>query len=171
SKIPDMILFTSDDEEILSKASELPGVITDRRPDQLAGSVPSMWDVVGELLSRRMKEFAQYQDILILSPCHPFRTGKHLSQAMELYRNKKALALMSITPYPCSPAFALSVKNQLIQRNWNGLVRSSEQPEAFYPNGAITILRRHVLDNYGGPFTEKTLAFELPWPYCLDIDT
>ena len=154
----DTIIFSTDDEIILSELSDFDNIIIDKRPDFLAEDHIPMWEVDFYLIQKYERLIPHINTLCLLTPCHPFRTAEH------------ATSLISVTPFPSPPVFALDVKDGRARRDWTGLVRKSEQPDKYYPNGAIMIVKRdYFLDNRT-VYSPDTLAFEMDWPYSLDID-
>ncbi len=129
-----------------------------------------MWDVVEDMMRRRPKLFEQGGAIMLLTPCHPFRTAYHVRMAFEQFRASGADALVSVTAYPFPPELRLSVNNNRVTRDWDGLVRAGDHLVSYYPNGAVTILTQEAFMTHRSPYTGNTTAFEISWPECLDID-
>ena len=170
SGVVDHLVLSTDDEEIMTAAQEIPGLKLTRRPPKLADGRTPMWRVLEELLPREEEEHGPFGSLIMLSPCHPFRTAKHVREAFEIFVSTRAESLVSLTPFPAPPGLALRIEDGWVRRDWKGLVRSDEHPTAYYPNGAVIIMRLEALRHYGHCYTKHAAAYELPWPYCLDID-
>jgi len=50
------------------------------------------------------------------------------------------------------------------------VARPAEHPTAYYPNGAISIMTQKAFTIHRSCYTDVTVAYEMVWPDCLDID-
>jgi len=163
------ILFSTDDD-IFNNLKNQSGVILNNRPKHLAGDNISMWEVGIYLLEHYKSLIGNPLSLCFISPCHPFRTAKHLLDAYNLFVEKEATSLVSLTKFPCPPELAVEVNNQIIYRKWNGLVRKEEHSTKYFLNGAITFVKTDYFIRNNGVFSSDTIAYEMSWPDCLDID-
>ena len=170
SNIFKAIIFTTDDEAILNGLSEHGKRIVDRRPVELADDQSSMWDVGRYLIEKYPELFHTADTLCFLTPCHPFVASRHIHEAYQLYTQKKAQNLVSVTPFDCPPELALDMADQWISRQWEGLVRKGDHPTRYYPNGAITIWNHQHFKTGGLVYSNRTVGYILKWPYNLDID-
>ncbi len=165
-----VIIFSTDDEEILESLHDHPEVLADPRPKDLADARASMWDVGAYVIKKHAAVLQEAEAVCFLTPCHPFRNKDHLRQAHQRYQTSKAQALLSVTEFPSPPALALDLTNGRLRRDWSGLVRQAEHHKKYYPNGAITIIDRAYFEACQTPYSDATVGFEMDWPDCLDID-
>ncbi|RJP21639.1 MAG: acylneuraminate cytidylyltransferase family protein [Candidatus Omnitrophota bacterium] len=170
SAIFDSILFSTDDEEILARIRDFDDVLVDERPQNLADSQTSMLEVIAYLLHQYPAIFSPVHSFCLLTPCQPFRTAEQIQNAYRLYQETKADSLISVTRFPFPPELAVDVVDQKVHRTWTGLVRGERFSPRFYPNGAITIVNKDYFMQHTEVFSSNTVAFEVPWPYSLDID-
>lgn len=170
SQIFSTIVVSSDDEDIISEASQFASVLIHRRPPELATSNITVWQVLNSLLEIDDINLQSTDTITVLTPCHPFRCDKDIIQSNKQVDEKKADSLISISEYPCPPDFALQVKDNYIVKNWPGLARIGDKPISYHPNGAIIILNTQYYIRTREIYSEKTLAYEMQWPWSLDID-
>lgn len=164
------VIFSTDDEEIQAALAQREGVLLDRRPAHLAEADVGMWDVLAHVLKTYAAELEDVDAVCCITPCHPFRSAALLREACAAYYASGGTSLVGVTPFPCAPALALRVENGLVQRNWEGLARSGDHPQAYYPNGLLSIIALKSFKDVGHAYTEKTAPFITAWPESLDID-
>ncbi|MBW2619319.1 MAG: hypothetical protein JRC92_10635 [Deltaproteobacteria bacterium] len=164
------IIFSTDDGEIIEELKGQPQLIVDARPKKLADAQASMWEVGEYVLGRYPAAASAAGSVCFITPCHPFRTAGHISQAFQRYTDSAADALVSVTEFPSPPSLFLELVEGRLKRNWEGLIRGAEHPTRYYPNGAITIIDQALFRVHKNPYSSHTIGFEMDWPDCLDID-
>lgn len=173
SNIFRLIIFSSDDPEILAALHKnpAPDLLIDNRPKRLAKDKTIFWEVALYVLKKYAELTNPFQDICLLTPCHPFRQARHIKAAFDHYQESQAISLISITPFPSPPGCRILVNDQgWAERNYSTPLRKAEHDAAYYPNGAITFVQKDFFLRHRDVFSPKTFPFELPWPYSLDID-
>lgn len=165
------VVVSTDDELILQDIQDEPGVTALRRDPVLARDDTVAWDVCRHLFASRQDIFSECTSFCLITPCHPFRTASHLVQAVEAYERSGADALVSMSRYPFPPELAVTLDGEFVRRKWTGAARKDDHPIRFHPNGAIVICSLDAFLKHAGPYTDRTIGFELAWPFSLDIDT
>lgn len=166
----DKIIFSTDDDDILNDITKNPEIITDKRPIEFATSNISMIEATNYILKKYKKSIIDLDTIVLLTPCHPFRTQLHIKEALSTYFAKNAYTLVSITPYPFPPELAIEKQDGKLLRKWSGLARKAEYKKKYYPNGALIIFNRDKFLKKKSFYTENTVGYEISWPNCIDID-
>jgi len=170
SDVFDDIIFTTDDEEILSELKNYPRIIINPRPFELAGNNIVIWDV-GKYILNKYNDIAFKADtICFLTPCSPFRGAKHICEAYQLYIEKRAAALQSITEFPAPIELYLEKNDMLVKRTWRGPHRAADYQKKYYPNGAIMMVDKQYFIENKDFYPENTVGYEMDWPHCMDID-
>ena len=164
------IIVTTDDEDIIGGLSNFPEVMVDRRKEEFAGSQVVIWEVGVYILEKYSSDFEQTKDLCFITPCHPFRNSKHIREAYELYKSSGADSLVSVTEFPAPIELAVKLDNGKVKRNWPGPVRKGNYEKSFFPNGAITFVKKEFLTRNIDVYSVNTIGYEMGWPYCLDID-
>lgn len=164
------IIFSTDDKDILEGLSAYEKITADKRPPQLAGSKVVMWDVGIYLLEKYAKRLKNTKDICFLTPCHPFRRHGHIREAYVLYKSSNATSLISVTELPSPPEFSIEMIDGKIKKDWDGPVRKGDRKKLYYPNGAITFVKKDYFLNKKDIYAQDTAGYLLSWPYSLDID-
>ena len=164
------IIFSTDDKEILDGLSAYPDIVIDRRPADLSGDDVIMWDVGIYILNEYSDILKDTTELCFLSPSHPFRNSEHIRDAYQLFCESEADSLIGVTPFPSPPELSLEIINNNISRNWGGAVRKGNYKKKYYPNGAITFVKRNDFEKHKNVYLPHTVGYVLDWPYCLDID-
>lgn len=168
-------LVSTDDPEIGDVARLYSAEVPFLRPAAIAADDSSMLAVIEHTLHHLEPSEDLIDAVVLLQPTSPFRTGRHIDEALELFERTGADTVTSVRiahehPYyswtqKCGeesivPFFTL--KEQLLSRQ--------DLPPAFVENGAIYVIRRSLL-------VQETLYGARVVPYMmdnrcsLDIDT
>ncbi|SFV54627.1 N-Acetylneuraminate cytidylyltransferase [hydrothermal vent metagenome] len=171
SKYLDEIVITSDDDAILSIAKEH-NLKTIKRPDELSNDTASSIDVIKHALA----QFPNYDYVVLLQPTSPLRKAKHIDEAIELLREQKADAIISVCEVEHSPLWSntLGKNNSMIdfldQKLLN--LRSQELETYYRLNGAIYIADTKLLLAQNTFFLKKNIfAYIMQQKESIDIDT
>lgn len=167
SKYISKVIVSTDCEMIAKVAVKFGAKVPELRPAYLSSDTASSNDVLLFTLSLLKEKYNEdYNSCILLQPTSPLRSSKHIDEAIELFQNKKADAVVSFTH-----EFHPLVWNKYI--NFEGIVEEicgiKNQP-TYFPNGALYVLSKKVLDisNY---YTDKTYAYLMNRKDSIDIDT
>jgi len=103
------IIVSSDSEETLNLARDL-GCLTHKRPDDLATSRATIFDVCKDFLqglTTAPNSFA------VLIPTSPLRTAQDIHNAVELFNSSEAKCVMSVCEFEYPPQWALELSTGL----------------------------------------------------------
>ncbi|MEW5772127.1 MAG: acylneuraminate cytidylyltransferase family protein [Thermodesulfobacteriota bacterium] len=164
------VVFSTDDEEILRGLTAWPQVLAVPRPPELAGDDVVGWRVCQHLMADLPSVFRTADAFCLLTPCHPFRTGRHVREAMEHMGQANADAMITTSRFPFPPGFTLDERDGWLTPTWQGLVRKGQHTPKIHPNGAALAVRLEAFARHGHVYTERTIGHHLPWPWALDID-
>ena len=140
SRISDCIV-SSEDDEILANAQKA-GATPHRRAIAAASDDARAADVVRDFLARFRGENDRAR-VVYLQPTSPFRTAKHLDDAILALEKSGQSSLVSVVESPKPPAKAISVDASglvaLASSGGDPGANRQELESIFYPNGAIYI--------------------------------
>lgn len=171
----DSVYVSSDDPAILRHAQAMgaTGVV---RPDEFATDSASATGVVEHFvgtLSSTLLKGDPY--IVYLQPTSPFRTARHIDDALEQMWVARAQSLISVSESEKSPfkMFTLDAKGRLQSLFDEKLsnARRQDLPAVFAPNGAIYVFRVSGFKARGGFPSNGSVPFVMSSNYSLDIDT
>lgn len=177
SKEISRVIVNTDDIEIAKIARQYGAEIPFMRPSYLATDTAAAPDVYIHTIEYLMEEEkTPINKFVVLLPTAPFRTHKHIDEAIELFRKEKAETLVSMkeADIPISWYFKTDCRNRV--RNID-LCRSEamlnrQMAERFYiPNGAIYILDYELLKQKRTYYSENTVAYMMNQEDSVDIDS
>jgi N-acylneuraminate cytidylyltransferase len=167
-------IVSSDDKDILELAKALE-VETLLRPAQLALDNSSSESAIAHCLSELDKKNEYYDFIMLLQPTSPARNSKHIEESIETLLNSNATSLISAYIPEHSPFKSFTVNKAgfltgIINNDLPFLPRQS-LPAAYYPNGAIYLIRSESFRLNHSLFTNECIAFLMSIDDSIDIDT
>ncbi len=113
--------------------------------------------------------------IMLLQPTSPLRIPEDIDRAIELIREKKADAVVSVTPVEEHPYLMKRIDGAGRMTDFIKLEqpidRRQDLPEIYVLNGAIYLARYEVLVEQKTFYTDNTLSLVMPVERSLDIDT
>lgn len=171
SKYIDMVVVTSDDEEILN-ISKKNGAHIIKRPDELANDTATTFDTV----KHAIENFQHYDYIILLQATSPLRNSKHIDEAIELLISKNADAVISVCEMEHSPLWSNTLPEN---GDMSGFLhdelknkRSQDLEKHYRLNGAIYICKTDKLLVEKSFFIEKNIfAYIMNSEHSVDIDT
>lgn len=168
------VVLSTDDDEIrlhgrLSRNVEAPFV----RPAELATDTASSLDVIRHALDwYRQKEGFVADALILLQPTCPFRDGKHVAEAVQLFEGGSSASVLSVNAvgeHPC----------EYVQPDIGGFRYVMEPPKAagrqnfpnvFFINGAIYLCRVDFFLGTGTLFDQSAGLYVMDRQFGLDID-
>lgn len=170
----DMVLVSTDSQAIADIAMQDSDVIfPGLRPVELASDTATTNDVISHVVQWVEENYAMVDMVAVLQPTSPLRTAQHIKEAVELYKNKKATAVVSV----CEMEHPVQYCNRLPKDNsLNGFItpsvnKRSQDLEPFYRlNGAIYLFDRQLVGNLSGIYCEDSYAYLMDKKSSVDID-
>jgi len=165
------VVVTSDDDEILSLSKTF-GADTIKRPKELASDTASTFDAIKHAIEGVEEE---YENIILLQPTSPLRKATHIDEAVTLFREQKADAVVSVCEMDHSPLWSNTLDKSLSMEGFISdeiLNKRSQDLELYYRlNGAIYIAKRDKLLAEKTFFLKKNIfAYKMPRESSVDID-
>lgn len=161
----DRVIVTTDDMQTAS-AAYAGGVhaVINRPPELCGDDVPSL--PVVRHAAETQKDITLFDIVALLQPTSPFRLPGDVTAAVELFQQRRALAVVSVVPFVNQNALFSVAHDTDRMRPW------SEPGTIFTPNGAIYLIDTGHLLN-GGDWYPPTGAYGyvMPPERSLDIDT
>ena len=178
----DRLILSTDDEAIAGAARRLGCEVPFVRPAELARDETPHLPVVQHATEWLAGHEAYRPDaVMILQPTSPLRQAHHIREAIARLEPAGAESVVSVSEVPLhhhplravridpSGAARLFVTGDPIRRRIN---RRQDLPPVWMLNGAIYLLRSDVLSaSEPSLYGERTLAYPMPSPYGISIDT
>ena len=175
SKYIDSVVVSTDDFEIKEVAEKFGASVPFLRPENLSNDTASSFDVVKHAI-----EFLNINKvnhlIVLLQPTSPLRTVEELDEALELFINKKASGVVSVSECEHSPLWTNTLPENLsmadfIRPEVQGK-RSQDLPKYYRLNGSIYIYStEQLIKNNHIFYNNLVYGFETSANISVDIDT
>ncbi|MFM4981846.1 cytidylyltransferase domain-containing protein [Aeromonas caviae] len=170
----DMVIVSTDSQAIADIAMQDAGVIfPGLRPAELAGDMATTNDVISHVVQWVEEHYSMVDMIAILQPTSPLRTAQQIKEAVALYKNKKATAVVSVCEleHPVQYCNRLPKDHSLNYFITPSVNKRSQDLEPFYRlNGAIYLFDRQHVGDLSGIYCENSYAYLMDKKSSVDID-
>lgn len=171
SQYVDEVFVSTDDQEIADIAWEYEIDVPELRPAHLASDTATTVDVLLDVLDKYGSEF----DVLVLlQPTSPLRDADHIDEALELYTNKQAESVVSVTACEHSPLWSNTLPEDGSMGEFissEALKRSQELATYYRLNGALYIFDIKILQKRKQiQYTSKSFSYFMDNHVSFDID-
>lgn len=171
SNVFNEIIVSTDSEVYANIAREFGAHVPFLRSSALADDNASTNDVITEVLGwaneRRFKQF------MLLQPTSPLRTASDIENALNLFEEKKANAVVSLCEVDHSPLYTGLVPDNLRIDNFLSKdisYRRQDLPKYYRLNGAIYLSEVDYFLRYKNFYEEKCFAYIMDKRRSIDID-
>jgi len=176
SKQLDYAILSSDDPSAISLAKDMEIGAPFIRPEQLSLDDSKTIDVIIHALDWYKTEFFKYPDnIVLLQPTSPFRTGDDIDNAICKYEKIKANSLVSVTEVTQHPSDCITIDNQKkinrIFLNENSISPGRQGYEkVYFIDGGIYISSTERFLKEKTLFDKESMIYEVKRSHAIDID-
>lgn len=172
----DMIIVSSDSQEILEVSSKYGVDLLINRPPELATDFISKLPAIRHAVSEAEKIHGDKFDVVVdMDATSPLRNIEDIKGAVSLLEDKKISNVITGAPARRSPYF------NLVEVDSSGYVKLSKPPETYIArrqdsplcfdmNASIYVWWRSSLFEFPTVFNKDTLLFEMPEERSTDID-
>jgi len=177
SNFCDGIIITTDSQEIADIAKTYNVDVPFLRPRYLAEDGTSSEDTLIHAVSYMENVLSQNYDIItLLQPSAPFATYEHINNALNLFIERKADAVISVkevgsTKFTAQIEKDLSMKNHYEKIKDLSSRRRQDLNKEYRINGALYIVSKDYFMKTKSLYSEKMYAYVMPEDYSVDIDT
>lgn len=169
----DTIMVSTDSEYYAEIARMYGAEVPFLRSDFASSDTASSWDVVREVLENYKKMGQNFDTVCLLQPTSPLRNAIDIREGYNLFRDKLADAITSVTPMEHSPLWCMTLSEDLSLDEYKKSEKGNaprQLLEKYYRlNGAIYI--RRISENGIDIIDEKEYALVMPQERSVDIDT
>jgi CMP-N,N'-diacetyllegionaminic acid synthase len=173
SRLVNRVVVSSDSPEILSVAKKYGSEII-TRPAKFANDKISAVAAVPHTLEYLKKKEKYIPDIIVfLQPTSPLRTSKDIDDAIRLFIQKKAGAVISVTEGDNKALKSFFIEKGIMRGIVNDefpFTNRQALPKIYMPNGAIFIISEKEFQKEQRLFSKKTYAFIMPEERSIDLD-
>ena len=167
------ICVSTEDAEINAIAKEKGLDYTYLRPDHLATDTSSSRDLILDLIKFYENKEFHFDTIVLLQPTSPFRTSKHILEALALYESSDSEMVVSVKETKCNPYFNLFEENEFgfldLAKKGNFTSRQTA-PKTYEYNGAIYIFSKELIRTRQFSEFNKIRKYEMSTIESIDLD-
>lgn len=168
------ICVSTDDDQIIGTVENYGLKVPFKRPDYLATDTASTYDVLLHALHFYEEKGEHFDAILLLQTTSPFRTDKHIKEALKLY-SKDIDMVVSVKETDSNPYYVCFEEdnNGMLQiSKGNGhYTRRQDCPPVYEYNGAIYIINPDSLKEKPLNKFTKRKKYVMDREHSLDLDT
>ncbi len=168
------ICVTTDDNEIIDIVEKYGLKVPFKRPEKLANDTASGSDVLLHAVQFYKEKLNEYDCVILLQPTSPFRTGKQVKEAIQLFTNKLDM-IVSVNRTKSNPYYVLFEENQegYLEPSKKGNFTTRQAcPDVWEYNGAIYVINiDRLLELNGMGNFKKIKKYVMPAKSSVDIDT
>lgn len=174
AKLDARIMVTSDDEEIIAIARQYKsqGVISYKRPDELATDTASTADVLIDAVQAERSAGYSPQTIVLLQPTSPLRNAKHILAALDVYWEggcEDTVVTVCEVDHPTAWVGTIGADTRLLGIDLSGR-RSQDYSQEYRLNGAVYVSSVINLLSTGKLLTDHLRVSVMPRARSMDID-
>lgn len=167
------ICVSTEDEEIKNVVKDYGLAVPFDRPEELACDHSSSYEVIMHALKFYEEKGIYYDTVVLLQATSPFRSSRHIREAMSLYCSSYDM-VVSVIETKSNPYFVLFEENEegyLYRSKEAKFVCRQECPKVYEYNGAIYVMNVESLKNK--PLSEftKNVKYVMDSVDNVDLDT
>lgn len=177
TKLFDVIHVSTDSKVYLEISSQFGADEPFLRSSENSRDESSTWDTVREVLTMYSRIGKEFDYCVVLQPTSPLRGAKDINEAWELFMNKKARSLTSVTEvdHPVQWCFRFETETCSMKEYEKSPFRNyrRQELEKYYrENGAIYISRvEDVMDECFDFYSDRCIGYVMDRENSIDIDT
>jgi CMP-N,N'-diacetyllegionaminic acid synthase len=166
-------IVSTDDDQIASVAKQLGAEVPFLRPVELAQDKSAVLGAINHTLAHLELQGDRIDAVVLLQPTSPFRTGRHIDEAIELFESSGADTVTAVCNAREHPYYTWTVENGRLRPFFTlekQLMARQDLPRAVIENGSIYVIKRSLL-------AENRIYGSIIVPYLMppedgvDIDT
>jgi len=171
SGVFDAVCVSSDDEEILSVASDFGAQARERSAD-LAGDTAQMKHVCLALLEELKGEGRDYEAFAQLPPTNPMRTAEDIKEAYDIFAKNDCNYVMSVIRHDDPPQRAVWVKDGYLEPYFGAkyMVPAQQLDPVFHDDGSIIFARTDAFLREQDFYGSRVMPYFIPRDHSVDID-
>ena len=175
SGIFDEIHFSTDSQKYADIAMQYGASVPFLRDTVLASDTASSWDVVKSVIENYRKNGREFDAVMLLQPTVPFRSAEDICNALVLFKEKNAKAIVSVTDPEHSPLWCAPLPPDGNMRIFHERSQNLKARQAlgrhYALNGAIYLTDIQHLMNSSDIYEDGCYSYYMPRERSFDIDT
>lgn len=174
SNIFNCIHVSTDSEKYAEIARNCGADVPFLRCQEFSSDVADSWSVVRFVLEQYKQIGKVFDVVTLLQPTSPMRDASDIQAAYHLFGEKKAEVVISVSEVEHSPLLMNTLDESLSLDgfiNLKDVGRRQNMPQYYQINGAIYMMKTHILDKISDLYGEKSYAYIMPREKSIDIDS
>lgn len=170
----DSVMVSTDSEHYAQIAREYGAEVPFLRSEATSSDVASSWDAVEEVLQGYEKKGRIFDTFCLLQPTSPMRTSEDIKNAYNLYEEKNAVAVLSMTELEHPIEWCGRINDTLSLEEFHKKHegdRRQDMGKSYRPNGAIYIVSVDEFRRDRNLYRAGSYAYIMPQERSVDIDT
>ena len=168
------ICLSTDSDEITRAAADYGLAVPFKRPAELATHQAGSYGVLRHAVDFYEQQGRVYDVVVLLQPTSPFRTARHVREAMALYTPDLDM-VVSVTESDLNPYFNLFEESSAgyLEPSKDGgqFVRRQDVPRAYAYNGAVYVINTKSLATQTLREFARIKKYVMPAQDSVDLDT
>lgn len=173
----DLVVLSSDDDEIINVGKKLGLKVPFKRPKELAEDNSSSISVIKHALNFYLNKKIHFDAVCLLQVTSPFRTKEFLEKAINTFINNKTDSLVSVleVPHEYNPHWTFKEDDKGFLKISTGeksiITRRQDLPKSYHRDGSIYITKTSVIINQNSLYGKSISYIESPKDLYVNIDT
>lgn len=168
------ICVSTDDDEIIQVVEDYGLKVPFKRPDVLATDTAGTYEVLLHALDFYEQQGRHYDVVMLLQNTSPFRTQKHVKEALKLYTPEVDM-VVSVKECAANPYYCVFEENQdgylHVCKGDGTIFRRQDAPKVYEYNGAIYIMNVETLKTTHMHKMQKRVKYLMDDRSSFDLDT
>lgn len=167
----DDIVVSTDSSKYADIAMQYGASVPFFRSQETASDSANSISVLEEVLNNLQET---YDIVVMLQPTSPLRQPFHIKEAVDLFLEKNADSVVSVSKFPHSIAWVNSLDESL---SMNGFIkkeylnkRRQDLPQMYMLNGAVYVFKASMINKDFNMFDNNSFAYIMDKEYSIDID-
>ncbi len=172
-KSGDQLCISTNDDEVITIASNLGIQVPFKRPEELASDIATTYDVIMHAIKHYEDQNKFFDLVLLLQPTSPFRNQEDFENIIHAYKDDVEM-IVSVKKAKENPYFTIFEENELgfLDKSKKGdFQRRQDCPDVFTFNGSMYLMSVNALKNSKIQEFSKVKKIIMPEERSIDIDT
>ncbi|WP_421203201.1 cytidylyltransferase domain-containing protein [Aeromonas sp. 602658] len=173
SQLFDMVLVSTDSQVIADVSMSAGAAIPFLRPAELASDTATTNDVICHMVEWVETHYSPVTKVTLLQPTSPLRDVDNIKEAMALYDEKEASAVISVCEVDHPIQYCNRLSSDLSMNGFIPAIKNmrSQELEIYYRlNGAIYIFDRSFVGSLSDIYSDGSFAYIMDKDKSIDID-
>lgn len=169
----DMVMVSTDDEEIADLAKQYGAQVPFYRSEATANDYATTTDVLLEVLGEFEKRGEHFEKACCIYPTAPFLTAERLTEAMGLLEDAQTECVLPVVRFGFPPQRSVVMKDGYLQPKWPECmpVRSQDLEPFYHDVGQFYCFKVDSFLEQQNLMMKKMVPFEMSELEVQDIDT